>query len=89
MEEPPSVMSRFKGIKVDRHVAFVVAMIAGLAFLYYADEIPQIAMALSRAGYPLTRHALQRILFLIPIGYAALQSGRFGEQSPSLCLSSS
>jgi len=73
VEEPPSVKSRFKGIKVDRHVAFVVAMIVGVAFLYYADEVPPIAIALSRAGYPLTRHALQRILFLIPIGYAALQ----------------
>ena len=75
MGEPPSLRSRFKGIKVNRHVALVVAMIAGVAFLYYADEIPQIAMALSRAGYPLTRHALQRILFLLPIGYAALQCG--------------
>ncbi len=71
-------MSRFKGIKVDRHVAFVVAMIVGVAFLYYADQVPQIAIALSRAGYPLTRHAMQRILFLIPIGYAALRSGLVG-----------
>jgi len=68
-------MSRLKGIKVDRHVALVVAMVAGVGFLYYADEVPQIATALSRAGYPLTRHAMQSILFLIPIGYAALQSG--------------
>lgn len=78
MDEPPLLASHFKGIKVNRHIAVVAVMVAGVAFLHYADEIPPIAMALSRVGYPLTRHAMQRILFLIPIGYATLQLGLIG-----------
>ena len=70
--------SRRKGARVDGRLAVVAATVVALAFLYYADQVPQIAAALSRIGYPLTRHAVQRILFLIPIGYAALVYGLLG-----------
>lgn len=68
----------FKGARLDRRLAVAVSVTTAAALLYYVDAIPPVSAALCRIGYPLTRHAVQRILFLIPIGYVALVYGLIG-----------
>jgi len=51
---------------------------AGVTFIYYADEIPFIAMTLEKMPLQLARHAMQRTLFVLPVAYATLAFGMVG-----------
>jgi len=51
---------------------------AAVTFIYYADEIPFIAMTLEEMPFQLTRHAMQRTLFILCVAYATLAFGMTG-----------
>ncbi|MDE3088443.1 MAG: GAF domain-containing protein [Chloroflexota bacterium] len=53
----------------------IAALLAGIAFLHYFS--PQVR-SLPLAPYPLERHAVERIVFLLPVAVAALAFGQVG-----------
>jgi len=50
----------------------------GVSLIYYMDEIPFIAMILEEMPFQLTRHAMQRTLFILSVAYATLAFGITG-----------
>ncbi len=71
-------MGRMARTLRNHHFWFISLVMAAVAFIYYFDEIPFVAVALEGMGYPLTRHAMQRTLFILPVAYAALAFGMAG-----------
>ena len=67
-------MKRRLSIPVTRkrlHVCFIVAMVACGIILYYAEQIPWLKIAESEALFGIARYSIFRILFVIPVIYAA------------------
>jgi len=64
-----------KGITRTRHFWIVTAMLAFSACLHYST--PQ-ARLLALSSFPLTRHAVERIIFILPVAGAAFAFGQVG-----------
>lgn len=71
-------MSRLRRTLGDRHFWLVCLVMVGASFIYYVDEIPFIAMTLEKMPFQLTRHAMQRTLFILCTAYATLALGITG-----------
>lgn len=71
-------MVRLRRSLANRHLWLICLVMVGVTFIYYADEIPLIAMTLEKMPFQLTRHALQRTLFVLPVAYATLAFGMAG-----------
>lgn len=69
---------RLRRSLANRHLWLICLVMAGVTFIYYADEIPLIAMTLEKMPFQLTRHAMQRTLFVLPVAYATLAFGMTG-----------
>jgi len=71
---PPSTR-RVLNIVRNRNFWLVVAMLAICALLHYGSHIQLIALVSGKLPMGLTRHAMDRILFLLPIVYAGFVFG--------------
>jgi len=72
------MMRRLRRTLENRHFWLICLVMVGVSFIYYIDEIPFIAVALAGMRFPLTRHAMQRTLFILPVAYATLAFGMTG-----------
>ncbi len=71
-------MGRLRRSLANPHLWLMCLVMASVTFIYYADEIPFIAIALEGMHLPMTRHAMQRTLFVLPVAYATLAFGMVG-----------
>jgi two-component system sensor histidine kinase DegS len=65
---------RMKGVIKSRHFWLVAAMLAIGAVLHYSAQI----RSMPEVPFALTRHAMERVLFVLPIAYAAFTLGTVG-----------
>ena len=72
------MISRLSRILQNRHFWVVCLVMVGVSFIYYMDAIPFIAMTLEDTPLELTRHAMQRTLFILAVAYATLAFGMSG-----------
>ncbi len=72
---PLSSKSSLKRAATSRYFWIVVAMLAASTFLHYLT--PQTRL-LPLVSFPLTRHAVERIIFILPIAGAAFAFGQAG-----------
>ncbi len=71
-------MVRLRRSLGNHHLWLLCLVMAGVTFIYYADGIPFIAMTLEKIPFQLTRRAMQRTLFVLPVAYATLAFGMVG-----------
>lgn len=71
-------MVRLRRSLANRQLWLICLVMVGVTFIYYIDEIPFIAMTLEKMPLRLTRHAMQRTLFVLPVAYATLAFGMVG-----------
>jgi len=71
-----SYKNRLKGAMTSRHFWIIVAMLAASTFLHYYFT-PQIRLSLL-ASFPLTRQAVGRFIFILPVVGAAVAFGQTG-----------
>jgi len=82
-----SVKSRLERIVMSRHFWLVAAMlVSGLVFHYSAQERAVLPFLPPGSSLQLSRHSLERILFVLPITYAAFTFGLVGGLI-ALCIS--
>jgi two-component system sensor histidine kinase DegS len=65
---------RVKGVIQSRHCWLVAAMLAIGALLHYSAQVRSVP----EMSFALTRHAMERVLFVLPIAYAAFTFGMAG-----------
>ena len=70
-----SSKNRLKRAITSRYFWIIVAMLAAGTFLHYFT--PQVRLP-SLASFPLTRHAIERIIFILPVAGAAFAFGQVG-----------
>lgn len=76
---PPSLKSRLVGVIMSYHFWLVAAMlVSGIVLHYSAQERLILPSLFHDSPLRLSRHALERVLFLLPITYAAFSLGSFG-----------
>ena len=75
MKGAPASTHRVLSIVRNRNFWLVVAMLAICALLHYGSHIQLIDLVTGRLPLGLTRHAMDRILFLLPIAYAGFVFG--------------
>ena len=75
MKGAPASTGRWLRIVRNRNFWLIVAMLAICALLHYGSHIQFIALISERFPPGLTRHAMDRILFLLPIAYAGFVFG--------------
>lgn len=71
-------MSGLRRILENRRFWLICLVMVGVSFIYYMDEIPFVAMTLEKMPFQLTRHAMQRTLFILCVAYATLAFGVTG-----------
>jgi PAS domain S-box-containing protein len=77
VREAPASTSRVLSVLRNRNFWLVVAMLAICALLHYGSHLYLISLISGRLPLGLTRHAMERILFLLPITYAGFVFGPF------------
>jgi len=73
----PTLTHRTLDIVRNRNFWLIVAMLTICALLHYGVHIQLIALISGELPQALTRHAMERILFLLPIAYAGFVFGPF------------
>ncbi|MFN2183470.1 MAG: GAF domain-containing protein [Anaerolineae bacterium] len=78
-DEPSPLKSRLEKIVLSHHFWLVVAMLLSSILLHYsAQERPFFTGLFAESSSHLSRHALERILFILPVSYAAFMFGGIG-----------
>jgi two-component system sensor histidine kinase DegS len=62
-------------IELNRHFWAIVVLFAIFTFIHYVEQLGILGTAAPSSHFGLTRHALERILYLIPIVYACYKFG--------------
>ncbi|TET37510.1 MAG: GAF domain-containing protein, partial [Dehalococcoidia bacterium] len=69
------VAGRIKVVLRSPHFWILVAMVVACTLLHYAEQIGILGAAAPSLHFGLTRHAMDRVLFLLPIVYAGFMFG--------------
>jgi two-component system sensor histidine kinase DegS len=78
MSETPSPKNHVRKLLESHHFWLITAILIVSAFLHYTAQIRPTPITLFGAPSRLTRHAVERILLVLPIIYAALTFGMVG-----------